>query len=160
MCHFRIQCLNQFRLIIRVNIRDAQGKNAFLHVLFWKSPGYLASVAVFHNNNNICPGNVIFSDRLLIVKPCRSCFKPAFEQLFCCPAPVLILAADEKDFHFDKGDVLSNINFSVNGLAASSALCFCNSNAAPPRKGRPPPQLTAHLKSLTKLALTLLKEEA
>jgi hypothetical protein len=53
----------------------------------------------FHDNNKVSPGKLLLIDRIFIVEPGRLGFELIPEKLFCCLASVLVLVADEKDFH-------------------------------------------------------------
>ncbi len=97
--NFAFKKLNQFGLVVMVNVRNIQRKNAFLHVRLCKPLGKLVSLLFFHDGNNISPRKLFFGNRVFIVKPGRFGFKPVSEQLFRSFAAVLVLVADEQHFH-------------------------------------------------------------
>ena len=103
-----------------INIRNIKGENAFLHVLLGETLCYFSSLAVFHNHDNISPGELFFGKRPGAVKACRLGLKPAFEKLFGCFASVLILVADKKHSHNLAYKHAFNLNFAV--LEASSVV--------------------------------------
>ena len=94
-----------------INIRNAQGENALLHVKLRKPPGYLSAMLVLHDKDNIRPENLFFSNRLLIKETSGFGFKNILEKLFCCFAPVLILIANKQNPHINSYNHEDNINF-------------------------------------------------
>lgn len=93
-----------------VNVRNVQGKDAFLDVMFREAFGYFGSLDVFHNYYHIRPGELFFSDRLLVVKACRLGIKPVLKKMLSCFASVLVLITDKQNVHNIKKS-LTVINF-------------------------------------------------
>ena len=96
-----------------VNVRDINGEDAFLHVLFRKAFGYFASLAVFHYYNYVCPAKLFFRKWLCVVKSCGFCFKSVSEYFFCCFASVLVLVADKQEFHSNLQYSFLNLNLAI-----------------------------------------------
>jgi len=88
-----------------INIRNTKRDNAFLKVLFGKSFSYFIPLEIFHNDYNICPGNLLFSNWFGIIKASRPSIKPAFKNPFSGFASVLILIADKQNIHGNTGIV-------------------------------------------------------
>lgn len=97
--HLFLQNLNQFRLHIRIHVRNVKAANSFFHVKLRKANAYLLSLPIFHHKNNICPLNLLFSYWIQVQQSSGFSFKPIFEKLFRCPAPVDVLAADKQCLH-------------------------------------------------------------
>src|SRR3989339_1241448 len=96
-----------------VNIRNIKRKNPFKHVLLRKSFSYFPVLEFFHNNNNISPGDLFFSNRFSIIKPCRFSVKTIFENILSGLASVLVLIADKQYLHTKYIEGCLNINFSL-----------------------------------------------
>jgi hypothetical protein len=69
--NFMLKHLNEFWLVISVDIRDVQTKDAFLQIHLRKLFCNLVSMPLFHYDNNIGPYKLLLGDGSLAIQPCR-----------------------------------------------------------------------------------------
>jgi len=150
-----------------INIRNIKGNYLLLKVFFWKSLGDLRALRIFHDYNKVCPRDLAFCDRSIIVKACRPCLKFCLEKLFSCLASVDVLVADEEYFHDLYFQFLKNINFAMRigllrNLAANAARVGIGSAfnhflilSFKPRKGQPPELISRFLERASQIDANL-----
>ena len=81
-------------------VRDAKGDYPLGKILLREPTAYLSALVILHDNDDICPVQLRDGDWIEIVETCGLRLEPATEYLLRSLAAVLILIADEKDFHW------------------------------------------------------------